>query len=263
VRQQLTKARNKAQEEAGKGKAPPPTSAEINAAIKDATARQSRLMLIVNILRDGPSRDRYDHFLKNGFPVWKGTGYYYNRYRPGLGTVVVGLFVFAGGGIHYLALYLGWRRQREFIERYIKFARETAWGSDSAIPGIDMPVIAPAPPPPAAEEEEAEEQVAVPVNRKQRRMQERENKRDTGREPSKKAKKAAPSAASAPREEPPRPAGPTGAKRRVVAENGKVLVVDSLRDVYLEVPDEDGKTTEFLLDVSWGCGVLSKLCVGY
>jgi hypothetical protein len=246
VRQQLTKARTKAQKEAGKSKKiPPPTSAEITAAIKDATERQARLTLIVNILRDQISRERYDHFLKNGFPVWKGTGYYYNRYRPGLGTVVISLFVFAGGGIHYLALYMSWRRQREFIGRYIKFARETAWGSDVVIPGIEEAPPAPEPTP----AEESDEGPPMPVNRKQRRMQERESKRDSGKESGRKSKKAAASASSgAVRSEQPRPTGPTGAKRRVVAENGKILVVDSLRDVYLEAEDEEGNTTEFLLD---------------
>jgi hypothetical protein len=29
---------------------------------------------------------RYDFFYKNGVPKWRGTGYYYSRYRPGLGV---------------------------------------------------------------------------------------------------------------------------------------------------------------------------------
>ncbi len=28
----------------------------------------------------------YDFFYKNGVPVWRGTGYYYSRFRPGLGV---------------------------------------------------------------------------------------------------------------------------------------------------------------------------------
>ncbi|KAK3059896.1 hypothetical protein LTS18_009812, partial [Coniosporium uncinatum] len=40
-----------------------------------------------------------------------------------------------------------------------------------------------------------------------------------------------------------------GAKKRVVAENGKVLIVDSVGNVYLEEEsDESGNKQEFLLD---------------
>ena len=32
------------------------------------------------------STTSYDFFYKNGVPVWRGTGYYYSRFRPGLGV---------------------------------------------------------------------------------------------------------------------------------------------------------------------------------
>ena len=79
-----------------------PSQSEINRFTKEASARFQRLSLVANVLR-GPERDRYDHFLLNGFPAWRGTGYYYQRFRPGLGTVLAGLFVFVGGGVHYAA----------------------------------------------------------------------------------------------------------------------------------------------------------------
>jgi hypothetical protein len=44
--------------------------------------------------------------------------------------------------------------------------------------------------------------------------------------------------------------GPQGAKKRIVAENGKVLIVDSVGNVFLEETTEDGVKGEFLLDVS-------------
>ena len=44
--------------------------------------------------------------------------------------------------------------------------------------------------------------------------------------------------------------GPVGAKKRTVAENGKILIVDSVGNVYLEEQTEEGQTHEFLLDVS-------------
>lgn len=219
-----------------------PSQSQIRKAIKEASERQARLSLIANILR-GPARDRYDHFLANGFPLWKGTDYYYNRYRPGLGTVLVGVFIVGGGAIHYLALYMSWKRQREFVERYVTFARNTAWGNGAGIPGVDA---TPAPEPaPAAEEEEAAPQ---PRNRKERRMQEKESRKEDSKSSSKKSRKGASSKSSS-RDASSAPA-PTGARKRVVAENGKILVVDSQGDVFLEEEDEEGNVNEYLLDVS-------------
>ena len=203
----------------------------------------------------GPGRDRYDHFLSNGFPTWKGTEYYYSRYRPGLGTAMFGVFLVAGGGAHYLALYMSWKRQREFVERYIKFARHAAWGDNFGmnVPGVDAQPAAAAPAPPQQMYED-EEGRAMPMNRKMRRMQERDSKKDKdGPGGGRKARRGrgSPSASGSATPQPqPQGSGPTGAKKRVVAENGKVLVVDSLGDVYLEQEDEDGNTGEFLLDVS-------------
>merc|ERR1712070_548802 len=42
--------------------------------------------------------------------------------------------------------------------------------------------------------------------------------------------------------------GPVGAKKRTVAENGKVLIVDSVGNVFLEEETEEGDVQEFLLD---------------
>ncbi|KAF4505224.1 hypothetical protein G6O67_007196 [Ophiocordyceps sinensis] len=215
-----------------------PTAAETKAAIKSASERQARLSLIANILR-GPSRDRYDHFLTHGFPLWKGTDYYYTRYRPGLGTVMLGVFVVGGGVIHYLILYMNWKRQQEFVGRYVKFAREKAWGGNLGIPTVVEAVPAPAPP------SDDDTPPPVPVNRKQRRMQEKGSKReDGGGRPKKKGRKAQ----AASRETPSGTTAPSGVRKRVVAENGKILVVDSLGDVFLEEEDEEGNVNEYLLD---------------
>ncbi|CAG8781282.1 1731_t:CDS:2, partial [Racocetra persica] len=43
---------------------------------------------ITTILRNPESRERYHFFLRNGVPKWRGTGWYYNRYRPGLPGVI-------------------------------------------------------------------------------------------------------------------------------------------------------------------------------
>lgn len=262
VKSQLVTERTKASKDKSKDKkkpgvtvTKPPTQSEIKAAIKDASERQSRINIVGNILK-GSGRARYDHFLSNGFPTWKGTEYYYSRYRPGLGTVLVGCLIVGGGGFHYVALYMSWKRQHEFVGRYIKFARHAAWGDNLAIPGLETGpgagTATPPPPPPAADDD----QPPMPTNRKQRRFQEREMRKDSGKEGKRasrlargrKAQRASGSATPVSQSQGP---GPTGSKKRVVAENGKVLVVDSLGDVYLEQEDEDGNVGEFLLDVSW------------
>lgn len=212
-----------------------PSKAEIKAAAKQASDRFARLGLVTSVLR-GEGRDRYDHFLANGFPTWKGTGYYYARFRPGLGTVLAGLFLFVGGGGHWLALYMSWHRQQEFVQRYIKFARHAAWGDNLGIPGLDVGTGSGTATPATGEDGEA---IAQPVNRKQRRQQEKDARKDK----SKKVKSAKASPTATP------PIGASGPRKRVVAENGKVLVVDSAGLVYLEQADEDGNKHEFLLDV--------------
>ncbi|KAI0195434.1 hypothetical protein F4808DRAFT_440541 [Astrocystis sublimbata] len=269
VRQQLMADRakqNKASQAKGTTKVvKPPSQSQIKAAVKKASERQARLSIVTNVLR-GSGRDRYDHFLRNGFPTWKGTEYYYSRYRPGLGTVLVGVLLIGGGGFHYLALYMSWRRQREFVERYIKFARHAAWGDNFAVPGLDAVGEAPPPPPPpppppqaaaaAAGADDEQQGPPLAMNRKQRRWQEKESRKESGKEgrkPSRAARGRSSQQASGSATPVPQPSqtsgpGPTGAKKRIVAENGKILVVDSLGDVYLEQEDADGNMHEFLLD---------------
>ncbi|KAE8414933.1 hypothetical protein BDV36DRAFT_264046 [Aspergillus pseudocaelatus] len=218
-----------------------PSKREIDAAVKKAHDRASRLNTVANILR-GPGRERYDYFLKNGFPKWKGTGYYYSRFRPGLGSVLTGLFLAFGGGAHYAALVLSWKRQREFVDRYIRQARRAAWGDElgvRGIPGVDSAnVTAPAPAPtPEAETS------AMPINRRQKRMMEKDNRKE-----SKKGNRASSrnSGTATPTGE---PVEPSGQRKRVIAENGKVLIVDSVGKVFLEEETEDGERQEFLLDI--------------
>lgn len=226
-----------------------PSERQIANAVKEATERSARLNTVANILR-GPSRERYDHFMKYGFPTWKGTGYYYSRYRPGLGSVLLGLFVAFGGFGHYIALVLSYRRQREFMERYIRHARKAAWGDERAlggIPGLDATATAS---PAAAPQAEADESpAAMALNRRQKRMMERENRKE-----SKKGNKSSGLSDSAPGSGTATPAtenvaGASGPKKRVYAENGKILVVDSAGNVFLEEETEDGEKQEFLLDV--------------
>ncbi|KAF2222086.1 hypothetical protein BDZ85DRAFT_239164 [Elsinoe ampelina] len=224
-----------------------PSQREVKAFNKEASARFARLGVITNILR-GPERSRYDHFLSNGFPKWRGTGYYYARFRPGLGSVLFGLFVCVGGGFHYLALYIGWKKQREFVERYVKHARRMAWGNESAvagIPGLGGSGSAGLPTPQDSEDEPAQ---AMNWNRREKRAAMKEKKREDRRP--KKSKEAAQKAKEVGVSEPldVRMDGPVGAKKRTVAENGKVLIVDSVGNVWLEEETEEGDVQEFLLD---------------
>lgn len=227
-----------------------PSQSEIKRFNKEAGARFERLSLVTNILR-GPGRERYDHFLENGFPTWRGTGYYYARYRPGLGTVLAGLFVFVGGGVHYAALYLGWKRQREFVERYIKHARRMAWGDEGgigAIPGLGGPTGMNGN---ASRQQPDDSEDSMQWNRKQKRAMAKD-KRKEEKAPVKSARaaqKAKTDGVSTPQEA-EITSGPVGAKKRTVAENGKILIVDSVGNVFLEEETEEGDTQEFLLDVS-------------
>ena len=128
------------------------------------------------------------------------------------------------------------------MERSIRLARKAAWGDDSGIkgiPGIDGVATAP---PPAPTQEEG----AVALNRRQKRQQERESKKEKD---SSKSRGNRPSRTSTPMEVDVA-SGPQGTRKRVHAENGKVLVVDSVGNVFLEEEDENGGKREYLLDPS-------------
>jgi len=232
-----------------------PSQSEINKFNKEASSRFERLSL-VNAILTGSERSRYDHFLYNGFPKWRGTGYYYERFRPGLASVLIGLFIFVGGGVHYAALYLGHRRQREFVERYIKHARRMAWGDDSQlanIPGLNGTSNGGYGNGSANRSQTPDNNdESMQWNRKQKRMMEKEKKKDAknpGKAAARAAEKARSSGISTPVEA-ELTSGPVGAKKRTRAENGKILIVDSVGNVFLEEETEEGETHEFLLDVS-------------
>lgn len=230
-----------------------PSQSETNRFNKEASARFERLSLVTSILR-GSERDRYDHFLSHGFPKWKGTGYYYERYRPGLATVLLGLFIFVGGGAHYGLLWVSWRRQREFVERYIKHARRMAWGDNgnfANIPGLGSGQTLGSSISTSTTDAQAESEDSMRWNRKQKRAMEKEKKKEA-RNPIKNVK----AAETAKKEGISTPVeaetniGPVGAKKRTRAENGKVLIVDSVGSVFLEEETEEGEVHEYLLDVS-------------
>ncbi|CAK5275597.1 unnamed protein product [Mycena citricolor] len=89
--------------------------------------RFARLGVVSTILRNKESRERYDFFYKNGVPVWRGTGYYYSRFRPGLGSVFIFL-VFVTSTFHYMAQRVNYKNDLERIDRIVKEAQLAAWG---------------------------------------------------------------------------------------------------------------------------------------
>lgn len=60
------------------------------------------LTSIQAILKDEDMRKRYDAFLAKGFPIWTKAGYFYSKYKPGVGTAVVFIlfFISVGKSLH-------------------------------------------------------------------------------------------------------------------------------------------------------------------
>ncbi|KAG5342539.1 hypothetical protein C0989_000667 [Termitomyces sp. Mn162] len=85
-----------------------------NPDVKDIHKRFARLGVVATILRNPESRKRYDFFYKNGVPKWRGTGYYYSRFRPGLGK-------------------MNYKRDLARIDTIRQQAKSAAWGP-KAIP---------------------------------------------------------------------------------------------------------------------------------
>ena len=126
-----------------------------------------------------------------------------------------------------------------------------AWGDEGsigAIPGLGGPTAANGS---VAQQSVPDSDESMQWNRKQKRAMERDKKKE-GKAPVKNAKaaeKAKTDGISTPIEA-EITSGPVGAKKRTVAENGKVLIVDSVGNVFLEEETEEGDVQEFLLDVS-------------
>jgi len=98
-----------------------------NPGVKGVHERFSRFGVISTILRNEESRKRYDFFYKNGVPKWRGTGYYYSRFRPGLGTVIAFLVILTSS-LQYLVQKINYKRDLTRIRHFITKARFAAWG---------------------------------------------------------------------------------------------------------------------------------------
>lgn len=98
-----------------------------NPGVKDIAERYARLGVIAKILRTEEDRTRYDFFYKNGVPKWRGTGYYYARFRPGLGSVLVFLGLITSLVQHGSA-HINRQRDLARIARLQKNAKAIAYG---------------------------------------------------------------------------------------------------------------------------------------
>ncbi|KAG5639284.1 hypothetical protein H0H81_004945 [Sphagnurus paluster] len=119
-----------------------------NPNVKAIHERFARLGVVATILRNKESRKRYDFFYKNGVPKWRGTGYYYSRFRPGLGSVAVFLTLLTSG-LQLLVQRLNYKRDLERIERITQDARAAAWGPKLVPLDGQRKVRVPSPPAPA------------------------------------------------------------------------------------------------------------------
>ena len=145
---------------------------------------------------------------------------------------------------------MNWKRRREFVQRYIRLARQKAWGNDMGIPGVDVTLGEESVMPGTQAQDEAAGGsggggAAAATNRRERRRMEKEGKKEKAKVSRTKAIETLDTAVSGDEK-----SGPRGMRKRVDAPNGKTLIVDSNGDVYLEEEDDDGEKQLSLLDVS-------------
>ncbi|ORZ12601.1 DnaJ domain-containing protein [Absidia repens] len=88
----------------------------------NAEERFARLGKVAAILRNSATRERYNHFYKNGVPRWRGTGYYYARFRPGVGGVIAFVMVVVAG-MQYLAKWINFYQEKRKIIQFVQDAR--------------------------------------------------------------------------------------------------------------------------------------------
>ncbi|KAF9485276.1 DnaJ-domain-containing protein [Pholiota conissans] len=106
-----------------------------NPNVKGIHERFARLGVVSTILRNAESRKRYDFFYKNGVPKWRGTGYYYSRFRPGLGFVTIFLTILTSS-LQFMIQKINYKKDLERIELIVSKAKGAAWGSKMVpIPG--------------------------------------------------------------------------------------------------------------------------------
>ena len=115
---------------------PDKVAAGSSAAVRrGAEERFQRLSLVGNILRDQLLRKRYDYFHAKGFPQWRGTGYFYSKFRPGMALTAALVFAIVSA-LHFVALVIGRRQDIKRIEALQAQIKQQAWGG-SGVPPAD------------------------------------------------------------------------------------------------------------------------------
>ncbi|KAI8824350.1 DnaJ domain-containing protein [Fimicolochytrium jonesii] len=69
------------------------------------------LTSVTTLLKDEKSRERYDNHLRNGIPKWRGTGYYYNHYKPGFFGIFVIILV-ASSFVQYVSAWIQYQQRK-------------------------------------------------------------------------------------------------------------------------------------------------------
>eukprot|EP00842_Homolaphlyctis_polyrhiza_P000180 jgi/Hompol1/1162/HPOL_004723-RA len=77
------------------------------------------LTSVATVLKDEKSRERYDKHLARGFPVWRGAGYHYKKYKPGLATVVV-FILLAVSAAQLITAQLMYQRNKSRMAQYVE-----------------------------------------------------------------------------------------------------------------------------------------------
>lgn len=102
-----------------------PRSYDLQRAGSDTTyVHQLAAHAIVPTTRDRQA-DRPQFFYKNGVPTWRGTGYYYSRYRPTLAHTVLFL-VFLTSLFHLLVMRMNYSRDKKRVDYFESSARAAA-----------------------------------------------------------------------------------------------------------------------------------------
>lgn len=90
----------------------------------EAAKLYALLTSINKLLRDEQTREKYDGHLKRGFPSWKGSGYYYKKYKPGVGSVFVFVLLVisfvqytSAWGIYYVKIAVAKAEHAELLEQ--------------------------------------------------------------------------------------------------------------------------------------------------
>lgn len=97
-----------------------------NHGVPGANERYARLGVVAQVLRS-EGRERYDFWMKRGVPKWRGTGYYFNRFRPGLGMVLVFLTLFTSL-LQNVVHRMTYKSELERVRTFMLLARKAAWG---------------------------------------------------------------------------------------------------------------------------------------